>query len=275
MDLGHGHEQGQGQEGPRPRGDGFHLRTGVALVVGGSGTIGQAICRRFAELGARVVLTYATNQEGADCAVAAVTAAGTDAVARRADLGDEQGIRTLVSEVARRHGGIHSVVLAASPINRQVHVSRLSSEHFHMQLLFDAGGLFNLAQAALPHLRETAGSITALTTVANRRFVLKDVLSSAPKAANEALLRAIAAEEGRFGVRANAVGVGILSEGMTERLIEAGDFSEAELEIARGRIALRRLGSAADVADMTVFLASDRASYITGQWIDIDGGYSV
>jgi 3-oxoacyl-[acyl-carrier protein] reductase len=265
----------QGHEELSPRTDGFDAHRGVALVIGGSGTIGQAICNRFAELRARVVLTYASNRAGADRAVAAAAAMGAEATALHADLGDAGRIRELVDEVAAQHDGIHSVVLAASPINRQVHVSRLSSEHYRMQLAFDAGGLFDLAQASLPHLRETSGSITALTTVANRRFVLKDVLSSGPKAANEALLRAIAAEEGRFGVRANAVGVGILAEGMTDRLIEVGDFTEAELEIARQRIAMRRLGTASDIADITVFLASERARYITGQWIDVDGGYSV
>jgi 3-oxoacyl-[acyl-carrier protein] reductase len=265
----------QGEEALGPRIDGFEAHRGVALVVGGSGTIGQAICHRFAELRSRIVLTYASNRAGADLAVAAAKALGVEATAVHADLGDAEGIRRLVDAVAAEHGGIHSVVLAASPINRQVHVSRLASEHYRMQLAFDAGGLFDLAQASLPHLRETSGSLVALTTVANRRFVLKDVLSSGPKAANEALLRAIAAEEGRFGVRANAVGVGILAEGMTDRLIEAGDFTEAELEIARQRIAVRRLGTAADIADITVFLASERARYITGQWIDVDGGYSV
>ncbi len=266
-------EQGHNELGPRT--DGFASRHGVALVIGSSGTIGRAICHRFAELGARLVLTYASNRAGADLAVAAAQAEGVDATALHADLGDSVGIRDLVDEVAALHGGIHSVVLAASPINRQMYVGKLSSEHYRMQLAFDAGGLFDLAQAAIPHLRETSGSITALTTVANRRFVLKDVLSSGPKAANEALLRAIAAEEGRFGVRANAVGVGILAEGMTDRLIEVGDFTEEELEIARRRIAMRRLGSATDIADITVFLASERARYITGQWIDVDGGYSI
>src|SRR5690606_42055005 len=101
------------------------------------------------------------------------------------------------------------------------------------------------------------------------------ILSSAPKAAVEALVKAIAAEEGRSGVRANAVGVGILDDGMSRTLIERGEVRQRDMDHARSLVPLGRLGVADDVAGVVAFLASDRASYITGQWIDVDGGYSI
>jgi NAD(P)-dependent dehydrogenase (short-subunit alcohol dehydrogenase family) len=87
-------------------------------------------------------------------------------------------------------------------------------------------------------------------------------------------MRAVALEEGRFGVRANSVGPGIMGDGMTERLVADGDFTEDVMATTRAMIPLRRLGSTADVAEAVCFLASDKATYITGQKLDVDGGYS-
>ncbi len=141
------------------------------------------------------------------------------------------------------------------------------------QLHDDAGGFFTAVRAALPALRESHGAVVAVTTAATTRFPKRDGLSSAPKAAVEAMVRALAVEEGRYGVRVNAVGPGMLTDGMAARLIGSGDLSEEALEITRRNIPLGTFGTADDIAEAVCFLASDRAGFISGQKLDVDGGY--
>ena len=143
------------------------------------------------------------------------------------------------------------------------------------QLAADAAGFFAVVAPSLPHLRASEGSIVAVTTAATSRFPVRDGLSSAPKAAVEAMVRALAAEEGRYGVRVNAVGPGMLTDGMAARLIDSGELSEEALAITRRNIPMRRFGSAHDIAEAVCFLASDRAGFVSGQKLDVDGGYGV
>jgi NAD(P)-dependent dehydrogenase (short-subunit alcohol dehydrogenase family) len=104
---------------------------------------------------------------------------------------------------------------------------------------------------------------------------VRDGLSAAPKGAVEALVRGLAAEEGRFGIRANCVGPGMLTDGMAQRLIASGSLDDRALDAARARIPLRRFGTADDIAEAVCFLASDRAGFISGQKLDVDGGFGV
>ena len=140
---------------------------------------------------------------------------------------------SVLAAVADAYDGLHTLVYAAGPHVPMVHLSKVSPADFAEQLTQDAAGFFNLAQPALPLLRQTQGSIVAVTTAATARFPVRDGLSSAPKGAVEALVRALAAEEGRFGVRVNAVGPGMLTDGMAARLIDSGELSDEALAITR------------------------------------------
>ena len=241
----------------------FADRAGAALVVGGNGGLGGPIAAMLGERGARVATTYRR------------TPPPTGSIAYQLDLDDLAAIPATIARIAADAGGLHTLVHAAGPHVPMTHLSRVDPAAMAAQLASDAAAFFAVVHAALPRLREAGGSIVAVTTAATTRYPVRDGLSSAPKAAVEALVRALAAEEGRFGVRVNAVGPGMLTDGMAERLIESGDLTEDDLQITRANIPLRRFGSAADIAEAVCFLVSDRARFVSGQKLDVDGGYGV
>ncbi|MGV3562755.1 MAG: SDR family NAD(P)-dependent oxidoreductase [Nocardioides sp.] len=241
----------------------FAGRPGAALVVGGNGGIGARVAALLAARGSRVVVT--PRRTAADgVASLPLDLAAADAAAQA---------ETVVAALLAEHGALHTLVHAAGPHVPMVHLGRVSAADMAAQLHDDAGGFFTVVRAALPALRESRGSVVAVTTAATSRFPKRDGLSSAPKAAVEAMVRALAVEEGRYGVRLNAVGPGMLTDGMAARLIGSGELSDEALEITRRNIPLGRFGSADDVAEAVCFLASDRAGFVSGQKLDVDGGY--
>ncbi|MET9266595.1 SDR family oxidoreductase [Amycolatopsis sp. NPDC004079] len=248
----------------------FHGKPGVAVVTGGTGGLGAAICRTLAERGCAIAFTYRSNREAAES-----LAAELGATADSLDLTDAARSKAYVGSVVERFGAIHTLVHAAGPLVPQQHLSTVDPDEFGARLAAEAAAFFNLVHPALPALRAAKGSIVAVTTAATRRYPVRDGLSAGPKGAVEATARALAAEEGRFGVRVNCVGPGMLTDGMAADLMARGDLDERALEAARRAIPLRTFGSARDIAEAVCFLASDRAGFISGQKLDVDGGYGV
>ncbi len=247
----------------------FESQPGHALVIGGTGGVGQATVRQLCAEGVSVIFTYRSSGDAAQ--ELANECESSSPV--QLDTSDPKACVAVVESAGA--DGLHTLVYAAGPQVPQIHLSRVSAAEFGAAVDAEVKGFFHVAHAALPHLREGGGSIVAVTSAATDRYAVRDGLSAGPKSAVEALVRGIAAEEGRFGVRANSVGPGMLSDGMAATLMAEGHYDEHALEVATNNIALRRFGTCDDVASAICFLASDRANYISGQSLNVDGGYAI
>jgi NAD(P)-dependent dehydrogenase (short-subunit alcohol dehydrogenase family) len=233
------------------------------------------VCATLAEDGYDVAFTYNSNAAKAADLSASLKAFGAEVLAEAVKLNDPAAVEDYVAAVSERFGRIDAVVHASGPYPEQRWVSSFTSDQFRSHVDDELNAFFEVARCTLPHLRTSHGSLTAVTSVAVRRFPAKDGLSSIPKGGIEALVRAIALEEGRFGVRANSVAPGILADGMMDMLLATGDVPAAQTEFLNSHIPLRRLGTGAEVAAAVCFLVSEAAAYITGQVLDVDGGYSL
>ena len=216
----------------------------------------MAVCRVLAGRGSDVALTYRGNEEAARAVGADVTAAGRRAEVAQVDLLDAAATAAFVDRVAEQFGGVHTVVHASGPLVRQVHIGGVAPDAFRDHLEQEVMAFYDVVQPAIPHLRTSRGSIVAVTSAGGRRHPARDALSVGPKATIEALVRALAVEEGRFGIRANCVGPGMLTDGMSQKLQAQGDLDDAALDAARRNIPMRTFGSAVDVAEAVCFFAS-------------------
>ena len=189
-------------------------------MAGGSGGIGSAVCRALAADGHDVALSYLSNVEAASATAAAAQSVGASTVSTQVDLTDPAAVHRWVSDIADSLGRIDVVIYAAGPYVPMRYISAVTPEEFRRQLLADTCAFYNVVSPALAHLRHHGGAIVAVSTPATRRWAARDLLSAAPKASIEAVVRGIAAEEGKYGVRANCVGVGLLRDGLFHDLLE-------------------------------------------------------
>jgi 3-oxoacyl-[acyl-carrier protein] reductase len=238
----------------------------VALVTGGSRGIGRAVAIQLAREGACVVVGYVSSEERASAVVAEIIDEGGEAEAFRADVSDEEAVKELVRFVARRHGRIDVLVANAGMVQDQL-LGLMSVKQWDTVLDVNLRGTFLCIREALPFMmRQKSSSVVCLSSVAADKAGRGHANYVAAKGGLNSMVRSLAVELAPKGVRVNAVSPGVIDTDMSERIRLL-----AEEEILDG-IPLRRYGKPDDVARAVCFLASDDASYITGEILRVTGG---
>ena len=249
---------------------------GAVLVVGGSGGIASFVCREFAKAGTDVALTYFSKRPNADKVVEAVKGLGRKAVAYQLDVSKADDVSAVIEQAAKDFGRIHTIVYGAAPLTHQLYISELTPEHWAKAIDQETNGFFRVVHASLKKFRAWGGgSYVTLGSAGHMRWPDKDVLSVVPKAANESLVQGIAREEGRHKIRANSVLIGVIEAGMFLELTKQGAFPQAWVDETQKMLALKRWGQPEEIGHAAVFLASNKAGYITGQQIAVAGGFGV
>lgn len=247
---------------------------GAVLVFGGSGGIGQCVAKSFAAAGTDVAIVYRSKKEVAERVAGEITALGRKASAHAGDVTDPAQVQAVVDAAIATHGRIHTVVWAAGPVVEQVTLADTTLALWKKSIDTEVHGFFNAVKATLPHLRaEGGGSYVHLGSAGHLWWPAKDGLSVAPKAANEALVKGIAKEEGRHNVRANSVLVGVIEAGMFLELLKRGVFDQQWIDETHKLLALKRWGQPEEIGSAAVFLATN--GYVTGQQLNVSGGFGI
>jgi 3-oxoacyl-[acyl-carrier protein] reductase len=247
------------------------LENKVALVTGGSRGIGRAICEAFAREGASVIVNFTNNAAKAEAVVAAITRMGGRAVALQADVASKSSVESMVTAATKRFGPIDLLVNNAGII-RWGTALNMDDAEFDDLISVNVKGMINCAQAVVPGMiARRYGKIVNLSSIAG---LATAVVNSTPyamtKAAVISLTKRLAFELGPDGINVNAITPGFIRTEMLNLSEEDGD--QARLAALSQKAVLNRIGTAEDIANVALFLASDEASFMTAQVLTVDGG---
>lgn len=243
----------------------------IALITGGGRDVGREIALTLAAEGVKVAINYQTSAAAAETVVAEITAAGGSARAWKADIGNEADTAAMVEDIVATFGGIDILVNNAGVAER---VGFLETTEAQWRRHIDVGliGTVNTSKAALPHMIKAGrgGRIVSLGGDSSRVGEANLSMAAAARAGTIALIKSLAKEFGRYDITCNAVTLGMIQSGHSDPAWLAENLPKMVKNYP-----LKRIGKPGDVAPLIALLASDAASWITGQTISINGGFAM
>lgn len=238
----------------------------VALVTGASRGIGRGIALKFAEQGANVAFTFLSSVEKGKALEEELSSYGIKAKGYQSDAADFKAADDLVNQVVADFGTIDILVNNAG-ITRDTLLMRMTEQQWDEVINANLKSVFNLTKAVQrPMLKAKKGSIINMSSVVGVKGNAGQANYAASKAGIIGFTKSVALELGSRNIRSNAIAPGFIETEMT------GALDEKVVQSWRDAIPLKRGGSAEDVANLTLFLASDLSAYITGQCINVCGG---
>ena len=247
----------------------FDLSDKVAIVTGGSRGIGRAVCVGLAQAGATVVVNYAGNEAAAAETLAAVEATGSKGEIARFDVADPDAVDGAISEIAKRLGRLDILVNNAG-ISMDQLLLRIKPVELERTMSVNVGGALWCSKAAIRlMMRKRTGRVINMTSVVGETGNAGQAVYAASKAGIIGLTKTLAREYASRGVTVNAIAPGFIETDMTSTL------PEKVKDDAIARTPLGRMGTGADISAAVLYLASDEASFVTGQVLRINGGMHI
>ena len=241
----------------------------IVLVTGAGRGIGASIAKRFASEGAEVIVNYSGNDEAAQKTVDEITATGGQAQKYKCSVNDSERVKVMIDEIIKEFGRIDILVNNAG-ITKDGLMLRMTDEDFDRVIDVNLKGTFNCTKYVSKYmLKQKSGKIINISSVVGLSGNAGQVNYSASKAGIIGITKSAAKELSSRGITVNAVAPGYVDTDMTKVLSD-----NIRNEILKN-IPLQRMGNVEDISNCVAFLASEDASYITGQVISVDGGMHI